>query len=470
MAEKAPVPLARAGVWAGDLASALGRAHKAGVIHGDVKPANIFVTDEGQIKLGDFGIARFATQVSGAASLVGTPAYLSPEQIKGETQDHRSDIFSVGIVLYQLTTGVRPFDGSSVAAVCAQIVAKQPAPPSRHNPALPPEFDRIVMRCLAKNPADRYASGESLAASLYPFARSKPQPVPYRFNFSSLKSWFNRPLRPSDKWIYGGVVAAALVAIPVAHSFYRDRHGLAAASSQRSVSVSASSLDAAPQQPSVNLQLVSSDPRAASNAAPLGAVNRSQGAGLPNVQNLSSRPERPGRQPLIPALPTGTTTSKLSVARTPSANSIRASSAALAVEISSAIDGATLAIFVDQQLIATSPLRVTPPGESLHLDRPLPAGPHEFRVALYRQDKTLQTQKQGLAELQPGPSNQLTVYVVRRSKMLVKRNADLDILWPSASSSRESGSSNSAPKSGPPDTQASKGSTPLVATSVPSSR
>jgi serine/threonine-protein kinase len=152
LAAKRPLPLSRVGVWAGDLANALNRAHRAGIIHGDVKPANIFVTDEGHIKLGDFGIARFATQLSGTGKLVGTPAYLSPEQIKGETQDHRSDIFSLGIILYQLATGVRPFDGSSVTAVCAQIVASEPAPPSQHNPELPKEFDRIVMRCLSKDP------------------------------------------------------------------------------------------------------------------------------------------------------------------------------------------------------------------------------------------------------------------------------------------------------------------------------
>jgi serine/threonine protein kinase len=248
LAEKGPVPLARAGVWAGDLASALSRAHKAGVIHGDVKPANIFVTDDGQIKLGDFGIARFATQVSGAASLVGTPAYLSPEQIKGDPQDHRSDIFSVGIVLYQLTTGVRPFDGSSVAAVCAQIVARQPAPPSHHNPDLPPEFDRIVMRCLAKNPADRYSSGESLAASLYPFARNKPQSYPHRLDFS----WFKRPLRPADKWIYGGAVAAALFAIPVAHGLYRGRRQ-SVVSSPNSGILAATTVAATPVKPLLDL-------------------------------------------------------------------------------------------------------------------------------------------------------------------------------------------------------------------------
>jgi len=437
LAEKGPVPLARAGVWAGDLASALSRAHKAGVIHGDVKPANIFVTEHGQIKLGDFGIARFATQVSGAASLVGTPAYLSPEQIKGDPQDHRSDIFSIGIVLYQLTTGIRPFDGSSVAAVCAQIVAKQPAPPSHHNPTLPPEFDRIVMRCLAKDPADRYASGESLAASLYPFARNKPQPQPHRLNLSFFKSWFNRPLKPSDKWIYSGVVAVALAAIPVAHSFYRGMHRLAGPSSHRTPSTSASALDTmTQQQPSLPQRLASPS----------------------NTQDLSSRPERSGaagrgaegaRQPSIPAPRTRTTTATLPVARTPNPNSTRASSAALAIEISSAIDGATLAVFVDQQLLATSRLSITRPGEPLHLDRPLPAGPHEFRVALYRQDKTLQIEKQGLAEVQPGAPNLLAIHVVRRSKMLVKRNADLDILWPSSAT----------PHSGP---------APLIANSVAS--
>jgi serine/threonine protein kinase len=217
MAAKGPSTLERTAVWAADLASALHRAHRAGIIHGDVKPANIFVTDDGQLKLGDFGIAKFATQVSGTGRLVGTPAYLSPEQIKGETQDHRSDIFSLGIILYQLATGVRPFDGTSVAAVCAQIVATEPPPPSQHNPALPKEFDRIVMRCLKKDPAARYASGESLAASLYPFARSRPESP----NFLT-SSWWRRPLRPRDAWTGAGVFAAVFLAIPLTHFWNRS--------------------------------------------------------------------------------------------------------------------------------------------------------------------------------------------------------------------------------------------------------
>ncbi len=116
----------RACAWAADLAGALAVAHRAGILHGDVKPGNIFVTSENKVKLGDFGIARYASQVSGSGLLMGTPAYLAPEQIQGEPQDARSDQFALGIVLYQMLTGVRPFDGSSVGAVCAQILSRRP--------------------------------------------------------------------------------------------------------------------------------------------------------------------------------------------------------------------------------------------------------------------------------------------------------------------------------------------------------
>jgi serine/threonine protein kinase len=434
LTEKGPVPLARAGVWAGDLASALSRAHKAGVIHGDVKPANIFVTADGQIKLGDFGIARFATQVSGAASLVGTPAYLSPEQIKGDPQDHRSDIFSVGIVLYQLTTGVRPFDGSSVAAVCAQIVAKQPAPPSHHNPELPREFDRIVMRCLAKDPADRYGSGESLAASLYPFARNKPQQRPHRFDFS----WFKRPLRPADKWIYGGAVAAALLAIPVAHRRYSrppvadPSSGILAATTVATTRVkplvdlaASSSNDAKPPE---GVRIKTRPAAKEISAAEPAAVTNSPREVAGEIRNPTASPAERASPAALPGEKAAGSVSRPTPRATTRA---AAATASLGIEISSAIDGATIAIFVDQRLLATSPLFLTRTGELLHLDRSLLAGPHEFRIALYGQNKTLQVEKQGLAELQPGAPNLLAIHVVRRSKMLVKRNADLDILWPS---------------------------------------
>jgi hypothetical protein len=259
-----PLPLEKAALWATDLAAAIARAHRAKVIHGDIKPANILITKEGQVKLGDFGIARFATQVSNSGVLMGTPAYLSPEQIQGNAQDTRSDLFSLGIILYQMTTGVQPFSGSSVSAVCAQIVAIMPAPPSHHNPSLPPAFDRIVMRCLAKDPADRYATAEALGASLYPFAHAmevasvvaeKPSAAAEFVGraenwvatavkalkaeareqsrrvtslmtaiWTSDAAWWNRPMQRKDLWAAGTVAVLLIGLVPMARALRNRGH------------------------------------------------------------------------------------------------------------------------------------------------------------------------------------------------------------------------------------------------------
>jgi serine/threonine protein kinase len=259
-----PLPLEKAALWATDLAAAIARAHRAKVIHGDIKPANILITRDGQVKLGDFGIARFATQVSNSGVLMGTPAYLSPEQILGNAQDTRSDLFSLGIILYQMTTGVQPFSGSSVSAVCAQIVAITPPPPSHHNSSLPAAFDRIVMRCLAKDPADRYATAEALGASLYPFAHAqematvvveKPSPVAEFVGraekwvatavkalkaeaqeqsrrvtslltaiWTSDAAWWNRPMQRKDLWAAGTTALLLIGLVPMARALRNHAH------------------------------------------------------------------------------------------------------------------------------------------------------------------------------------------------------------------------------------------------------
>jgi serine/threonine protein kinase len=189
-----PIPFASAAVWAADLASALSSAHRAGIIHGDVTPSNIRVTEDDKVKLVDFGVARFASQVSSSDRVLGTPAYLSPEQIEGRKQDGRSDLFSLGIVLYEMITGVRPFGGNSLGEVCAQILTANPIPPSQLNPTLPAAFDRIIARCLRKNPDERYQSGNDLARALYLVARcgDKLWPQPKR------PYWFMRPAHPRD--------------------------------------------------------------------------------------------------------------------------------------------------------------------------------------------------------------------------------------------------------------------------------
>jgi serine/threonine protein kinase len=212
----------RACAWAADLARALALAHRAGIIHGDIKPGNIFVTPDEKVKLGDFGIAQLATQVSGSGRLKGTPAYLAPEQILGTPQDPRSDQFSFGIVFYQMLTGVRPFEGSSVGAVCAEILHADPLLPSKRNPAVPPEIDRVIARCLAKNPQERFDSFEELTRSLYPFTRSRPRPVAAP---KGKRSWWMQPSRHREVWMVAAACLLFTVSLQVP-GYLRSRYGV----------------------------------------------------------------------------------------------------------------------------------------------------------------------------------------------------------------------------------------------------
>ena len=174
--EKGSLPVPKACAWAGEVATALGVAHRKGVIHGDVKPANILITDDNRIKLTDFGMARLASNESKDTPLLGTPAYWCPEQILGKAQDARSDIFSLGVVMYEMVTGQRPFDSDSLQGICARIMSSTPLPPSHANPSIPGAFNELVAACLTKDPAQRCGSAEALAEKLHPLARRAPAP------------------------------------------------------------------------------------------------------------------------------------------------------------------------------------------------------------------------------------------------------------------------------------------------------
>jgi serine/threonine protein kinase len=171
--EKGSLPFPKACAWVAEIACALGVAHRKGVIHGDVKPANVLITNDGRVKLMDFGMARLASHDTGASPLLGTPAYWCPEQILGKPQDSRSDLFSLGVVLYEMVTGKRPFDADSLQGICGRVLSSTPLPASQSNPSLPTAFDGVIVRCLAKDPAARYATAEILAEELYPLARRK---------------------------------------------------------------------------------------------------------------------------------------------------------------------------------------------------------------------------------------------------------------------------------------------------------
>ncbi len=192
---KGSVPFASACAWAANVAVALSVAHRNAVIHGDIKPANILITTDNRVKLTDFGMARLASHQGADSSLFGTPAYWCPEQIHGRPQDARSDIFSLGVVLYEMLTGVSPFAGNSLQAVCNNVLSSSPQPPSHANPSIPTPLDDIVAACLAKNPQQRMPTAETLADQLFPLARRKPTAAPAAMVDSIPRSRMARLLR-----------------------------------------------------------------------------------------------------------------------------------------------------------------------------------------------------------------------------------------------------------------------------------
>jgi serine/threonine protein kinase len=439
---ESPVPWPRACAWAADLASALGRAHQCGIIHGDVKPANIMVTDDGHVKLSDFGIARFATQVSSSGRIMGTPAYLAPEQILGEPHSSKSDLFSLGIVLYQMLTGIPPFDGSSVAAVCAQILSTNPPPASKRNPALPPGLDHIVMRCLAKDPAERYPSAEALAASLYPLSQRAPESVqaPVRV------SWWSKPLQPRDAWTFAAVLLLAAGIVPAGRAF-SDRFWIPPAPHSVAMAM-------APKAPADLLGYSQAETMVAnlleSSLGPTDAVKlrprppRAQKS-HPARQSQSAEPVRiaaatPHAVRAEKAVPAPSLGPAISAAAP-----LAGGHAPLQIDISAVADG-TLAIFADHTLLTTTPLHAKP-AQNLHFTHVLSAGPHELRVVLYRPDKTLQVEKNGLGEIRLDGTNTLTIRVSRRSKLLVKHETALEVTWPTAANPDNDGQVKTPPLS-----------------------
>jgi hypothetical protein len=453
-----PMPIPRACAWISDLAGALHRAHRSGVIHGDIKPANILVTEDGKVKLSDFGIARFATQVSGSGRMMGTPAYLSPEQILGEPQNTRSDMFSLGIVLYQMVTGAAPFDGSSVSAVCAQILQAEPVPPSQRNPAVSPELDRVILRCLAKSSADRYPSAEAFATSLdaavrqgksanaaagaatasagvgadgLPWATASVDkaaadaavPVSASDARKRKNSWLARPLQASDAWFAVGFAGLVLCSVPVTRAM-RARYHMPPAP------VMASAAPHAPHDLTGETQYTEVEVDEEAGVAPE-TMQLAQQRAKAIAKIATSRAVQPATKNV-----SGTVTSvsapvmPLPVAAVPIARPVE--KAALKIEIDSSVGDGALAIFADQTLLYTTDLKANAPGAPVKLEQALPPGPHQLRVALYRGDKSLQVAKEGLGEMRTDSSNMLRIHVSKKAKMLVKHENALDVAWPSA--------------------------------------
>ncbi len=174
-------PLDRISEIGQSIAEALGYAHQRGVVHRDIKPPNILLTSTEAYgverpKITDFGLAKLAGQITVTGETLGTPAFMSPEQVVGADVDGRADIFSLGVVLYWMATGEQPFPGESVTAVSYKVVHSDVVPPRHLNPSLPTKLESLILKCLAKNPAERYQTGEELARGLGELRREGAEP------------------------------------------------------------------------------------------------------------------------------------------------------------------------------------------------------------------------------------------------------------------------------------------------------
>ena len=212
-----------------DILSALDSAHAAGIVHRDIKPANVMLTPAGEVKVMDFGIARAmadtASMMTQTAAVIGTAAYLSPEQARGEHVDARSDLYSTGCLLYELVAGAPPFAGDSPVAVAYQHVREDPQPPSEYDTSLSADVDAVVLKAMAKAPAARYQSALEMRADLLRCVAGDPVRAQPASSYGSLPAGPvgavpARPVPPNQRrnrgLVYGGfgvVLLAMVIAI-----------------------------------------------------------------------------------------------------------------------------------------------------------------------------------------------------------------------------------------------------------------
>ena len=220
-----PLPLDEALGYALQMADGLERAHEAGIVHRDVKPANVMVTGRGRVKLLDFGIAKMAAvSLTKTGSTLGTAAYMSPEQARGGPVDHRTDVWSLGVVLYEMLTGTRPFRGEYEQAILYSVVHEEPEPVRAVRPEVPEALARVIERMLRKDPGARYQTMPQLRHALAPLRPAAGAPAPGRAQRGAAPAEGEGPAEEdSDTWLHDGEAPVHMVARAEELAFLHDR-------------------------------------------------------------------------------------------------------------------------------------------------------------------------------------------------------------------------------------------------------
>lgn len=344
LARERKLPLAKALKLAEELADALDYAHSQGVVHRDIKPANILVTAEGHAKIADFGIAKLnLAHFTLPGRVLGTPAYMAPEQLSGEGCDGRSDLFSLGVILYVMTTGMSPFQGDSATTVCFKVVNREPVAASALDLDLPPQLDAVISKAIAKNPEQRYQSGSEFAENL----RQLQQNYRPGSTTTSLQS-----LTPGGAQSVPAVPPAVAPATALAHAQGLAQQVLLKAPI-RDLALAALTI--------VLLVVIGAQSRLLVNSSKV-STNGSAGISASSSANLASSAAAvttvPAHAPMVPTIPAALNAipAKISPRTFRTAHEVVIPSSTLQLAVQHQFKDATLYVWIDHKLALTRPL------------------------------------------------------------------------------------------------------------------
>ncbi len=436
LAREKKLPMEKALQFAEEIAVALDYAHTQGVVHRDIKPGNILITESGHAKIADFGIAKMnLAHLTLPGRVLGTPAYMAPEQLSGEGVDGRSDLFSLGVILYAMVTGHSPFQGDSATTVCFKVANREPVHASALNLSLPRELDDVIMRAMAKDPEERYQRGEEFAQDL----RELSEYVRSRGTTTSLQALPRTGTRPRATGSSGARKAnvqgvkrlhAALGGLPVKE--------LVLAVATVTMLVIAGLQSKLLVLPSKHVANTTDAPPVRVSAASVPAASGEDSAAGPEQALVETPAEAPTKSLTAHKMAKRKAVAKSDVAAPAKAADIAAQNKPIVVPLSTVelavqhqFKDATLTVWVDDQLTLTRPLHggaqkrlVVFNGvkgvESETLK--IPAGKHNLRLRAQTADQTVDLSKTIAADLAGGDDKTLQV-------TFDKHNTAMRVAW-----------------------------------------